>query len=62
MQFERRDCGSIEDEREMIKGVFMSGDVLSLCGLTSKILPLDSMLNFDADVKKITARHQCENP
>ena len=30
-------------------------------GLTSKVAPLDSMLNFDADVKNTTARHQCEN-
>ncbi len=31
-------------------------------GLTSKIPPLGSMLNFDADVKKTTVRHQCEKP
>ncbi len=30
-------------------------------GLTSKISPLGSMLNFDADVKNTTARPQCEN-
>ncbi len=30
-------------------------------GLTSKIPPLGSMFNFDADVKKTTMRHQCEN-
>ncbi len=29
--------------------------------LTSEIPPLCSMLNFDADVKNTTARHQCEN-
>ena len=33
----------------------------SFFGLTSKILPLGSMLNFDADVKKMAAHHQCEN-
>ena len=36
------------------------GDTRSFSGLTSRILPLGSMLNFDADVKKTTARHQCE--
>ena len=30
-------------------------------GLTSKLTPLCSMLNFDADVKQTTARHQREN-
>ncbi len=30
-------------------------------GLTSKFPPLGSMLNFDADVKNTTMRHQCEN-
>ncbi len=43
------------------EGVFTLGDARSFSGLTSKIPPLDSMLNFDADVKKTTARHQCEN-
>ncbi len=38
------------------------GDALSFFGLTSKVQPLGSMLNFDADVKKTTARHQCNNP
>ncbi len=33
-----------------------------ISGLTSTFSPLGSMLNFDADVKKTTARHQCENP
>ncbi len=37
------------------------GDALSLCGLTSKISPLGSMVNFDADVKEMTARPQCED-
>ena len=32
--------------------VFTLGDTRSFSGLTSKIPPLDSMLNFDADVKK----------
>ena len=31
-------------------------------GLKSKFSPLGPMLNFDADVKKTTARHECENP
>ncbi len=31
-------------------------------GLTSKILPLGSTLNFDADVKKTTARHPMWKP
>ncbi len=30
-------------------------------GLTSKFSPLGSMLNFDADVKKTSERHQREN-
>ncbi len=41
--------------------VFALRDTWSLFGLTSKIPPLDSMLNFDADVNKTTTRHQCEN-
>ncbi len=41
-------------------GVFTSRDTWSFSGLTSKMPPLGSMLNFDADVKKMTARHQCE--
>ncbi len=44
------------------EGVFTQGDARSFFGLTSKISPLGSMLNFDADVKKMTARHQYENP
>ncbi len=43
------------------KGVFTLGDARLFFGLASKIPPLGSMLNFDADVKKTTARHQCEN-
>ncbi len=42
--------------------VFLLSDALSFSGLASKIQPLGSMFNFDADVKKTTARHQCENP
>ncbi len=41
--------------------VFALGDAQSFSGLTSKIPPLGSMLNFDADVKNTTARYQCEN-
>ncbi len=37
---------------------FHVGDARSL---TSKIQPLCSMVNFDADVKETTVRHQCEN-
>ncbi len=37
--------------------VFTSSDPRSFLGLTSKITPLDAMLNLDADVKKTTARH-----
>ncbi len=37
------------------------GDAPSFWVLTSKMTPLGSMLSFDADVKKTTARHQCEN-
>ncbi len=43
------------------KGVFTLGDARSFSGLTSKIPPLVSTLNFDDDVKNPTARHQCEN-
>ncbi len=46
----------------MREGVFTLSDAPSFSGLTSKFLPLGSMLNFDADVKKETARHECENP
>ncbi len=42
------------------QGVFALGDARSFSALTSKIPPLGSMQNFDADVKKTTARHQCE--
>ncbi len=42
-------------------GVFRLGDARSFLGLTSKLLPFGSMLNFDADVKNMNARHQCEN-
>ncbi len=34
------------------EAVFTLGDARSFSGLTSKIPPLGSMLNFDADVKK----------
>ena len=37
------------------------GDARSVFALTSKFPPLGSPLNFDADVKETTARHQCEN-
>ncbi len=37
------------------------GDARSFFGLTSKIPPSGSMLNFDANVKKRTVHHQCEN-
>ncbi len=43
----------------MRQGVSTLGDAWSFSGLTSKIPPLGSMLNFDADVKKKIARHQC---
>ncbi len=43
-------------------GVLTLGDARSFSGLTSKIPPLGSMINFDADVKNTTVRHQCENP
>ncbi len=41
--------------------VFTLGDARSFSGLTSKIPPLDAILNFDTDVKRKTACHQCEN-
>ena len=40
-----------------VRGVFTLGDVRSFVALTSKIAPLDGMLNFDADVKKMIAHH-----
>ncbi len=40
--------------------VFTLGDAWTFSGSTSKMSRLGSMLNFDADVKKTTARHQCE--
>ena len=40
-------------------GVFILGDAWSFSELTLKIQPLGSILNFDADVKNTTARHQC---
>ena len=46
----------------MSQGIFTLGDARWFSGLTSKNPPLGSMLNFDADVKKTTARHQRENP
>ncbi len=42
--------------------VFTLGDARSFSGLTSKIPPLGSVLKFDTDVKKTTARQQCKNP
>ncbi len=48
------------NSREASRG-FTLGDARSFWRLTSKIPPLGSMLNFDADVKKMNARHQCEN-
>ncbi len=44
------------------KGVFTLGEMRSLFVLTLKIPPLHSMLNFDADVKKTTARHPVGKP
>ncbi len=45
----------------MTSCVFTLGDARSFFGLTSKIPPLGSTVNFDADVKEMTARHQCGN-
>ncbi len=45
----------------MSKAVFKLDDAQSFSGLTSKILPLGALLNFDADVNNMTARHQCES-
>ncbi len=45
---------TVQPERDE---VFTLGDARSFFALTSKIPPLGSMLNFDADVKKSTARH-----
>ncbi len=53
---------SAVDTAKTRQGVFTLGDSQSFLGLTSKIPPLRSMLNFDADVKTTLARHQCENP
>ena len=47
-------CG--RDSASTPEGVSTSSDARSFFGLTSKIPPLDSMLNFDADVKKIRPR------
>ncbi len=44
------------------EGVITLGDARSFYRLTSRIPPLDSMRNFDADVKASTTGHQCENP
>ncbi len=41
-----------EGHRLQGQGFFTWGDARSFSGLTSKIPPLGSMLNFDADVKK----------
>ncbi len=41
--------------------LFTLGDALSFLELTSKIPPLGSMLNFDADVKTRPHVTQCEN-
>ncbi len=38
---------------------FHIGDARAFLGLASKFSPLGSM--FDADVKNLTVRHQCEN-
>ncbi len=53
-------------EQRKGEGVFTLSDARSFSGLTSKIPPLGSMLNFDADVKKrprvtyvITAEFTC---
>ncbi len=43
------------------QGVSTLSDAWSFYGLTSNIPPLGSTLNFDADVKKTTTPHQCEN-
>ncbi len=44
-------------------GVFTLRDMRAFSELTSKIPPLGSTVNFDADVKrqKDDVRHQCEN-
>ncbi len=44
-----------------MKRVFTLGDARSFFGPTSKIPPSGSMLNFDADVKNTSVRHQYEN-
>ncbi len=44
----------------MRQGVVTSVTRSRLFGLTSKIPPLGSTRNFDADVKRMTTRHQCE--
>ncbi len=51
-----RDADILEAEQ-----VFKLGDARSFSGLTSKIQPSGSLLNFDADVNNATARQQCEN-
>ncbi len=50
-----------KNERAHTEGVFTLSDAPPFSGLTSKIPLLGSMLNFDADVKNMTARHQYEN-
>ncbi len=45
----------------VLEWVFTLRDAKSIIELTSKIPPLGSMSNFDADVIKTTTRHQCEN-
>ncbi len=47
--------------KHWFEGVFTLGDAQPCFGLRSKITPLGSKLNFDIDVKKMTAYHQCEN-
>ncbi len=49
-------------QRNLPEGVFTLGDAWSFSGLTSKIPPLGSMLNFDADVKNVRASPMCKPP
>ncbi len=46
---------------EATTGVLTLGDARTYFELALTIPPFVSMFNFDADVKKTTARHQCEN-
>ncbi len=48
----RGDLSVADVERDARQGVFTLGDAQSFFGLTSKIPPLGSMLNFDVNVKR----------